>query len=301
MSHVPVIDLAGRHGTGRAALAREIGAVCESSGFFVIVGHGVPGELIEGMFAVTNAFFRLPVREKQLVASFRRSGGTTALSMDQESPPDLCESFGAHVTGELSEQDRARLGDYWATWKQANDWPRNPAGFKETWQRYLAALTELAADLLRLSALALDLPEQHFADRFDRHVSALVANYYYPQLEPPLPSQLRRGAHTDFGVLTVLCQENDLGGLQVRHGEGWHDVAAIPGSFVVNIGDLMALWTGGRWQSTLHRVVNPARGDTSSRLSIPFFYQPNHDAPGETVTAGQWIARKTVKLFGAPS
>ncbi|GAA2804857.1 isopenicillin N synthase family dioxygenase [Crossiella cryophila] len=297
MNHIPVIDLAARHtAAGKALLAKEIGAACATSGFYVIVGHDVPKELIDRMIAVTNAFFRLPEREKDL-PSFRSAGGTTARSMDLESPPDLCESFTAHVTGELPESEREQLGDYRASWKQANTWPRDPSDFKETWHEYLTALSGLAAELLRLSALALGFEEGHFDERFDRHVSALVANYYYPQLTPPLPGQLRRGAHTDFGCLTVLYQEDDLGGLQVWQGQQWVDVRAIPGSFVVNIGDLMALWTGGAWRSTLHRVVNPLQGNTSSRLSVPFFYQPNHDAPAENGTAGQWITQKMEKLF----
>ncbi|WP_037067464.1 isopenicillin N synthase family dioxygenase [Pseudonocardia acaciae] len=306
--YVPVIDISSRIDTGkRAELARTIGAACERSGFFVIVGHGVPSDLVDRMYTVTNAFFTLPESEKNAVASrpgtsgFRSSGESTARSLDRETPPDLCESFGVHVTGELDEAERAGLGDYWATWKLANLWPEVPAGFKRTWQEYMETMTTLSADLMRLSALALGHDEHHFDNRFDRHVSSLVANYYYPQLTAPLPGQLRRGAHTDFGGLTVLYQEDNLGGLQVMAGEDeWRDVRAIPGSFVVNIGDLMSLWTGGRWVSTMHRVVNPERGNTSSRLSIPFFYQPNHDAPSDgSITAGEWMTEKMRKLFAA--
>jgi isopenicillin N synthase-like dioxygenase len=316
--YVPVIDLSTRNDpAGRTALARAIGRACEDSGFFVIVGHGVPAELVEAMYTVTNAFFKLPDADKDLVlnrpgvSGFRRFGGTTARSLDQETPPDLCEAFSAHVTGELSDQERSGLGDYWATWKLANIWPRYPEEFERIWLAYMAAMTELAADLLRLSALALDVDERYFDSKFDAHVSSLVANYYYPQLEPPLPGQLRRGAHTDFGGLTVLYQEDELGGLQVRQGvDNWRDVRAIPGSFVVNIGDLMAMWTGGRWVSTMHRVANPERHQTSSRLSVPFFYQPNHDAvieplpatdgqPRPSVIAGEWMATKLQKMFTA--
>ncbi|SHF65074.1 isopenicillin N synthase family dioxygenase [Streptoalloteichus hindustanus] len=322
--YVPVIDISSRDTPkGRAALAEVIGHACRTSGFFVIVGHGVPQELVDRMHTVTNGFFTLPEAEKERVAhrpgvsGFRRSGGTTARSLDQRTPPDLCESFGAHVTGELDDQERDGLGDYWATWKLANIWPDEPADFRDTWHGYMAVMAELSADVMRLFALALGLAETAFDDRFDRHVSSLVANYYYPQVEKPLPGQLRRGAHTDFGGLTVLYQQDHLGGLQVLQGEDdWRDVRAIPGSFVVNIGDLMSLWTGRRWVSTMHRVVNPEQGDTSSRLSIPFFYQPNHDAPAEPVlppiapgsddeiegvTAGEWMARKTRKLFTATS
>ncbi|WP_327638368.1 hypothetical protein OHB24_08310 [Kribbella sp. NBC_00482] len=319
MSYVPIIDLSSRNNpAARTTLAHAIGQACESSGFFVIVGHGVPADLVESMYTVTNAFFKLPEADKDLVlnrpgvSGFRRFGGTTAQSLDLESPPDLCEAFSAHVTGELSDQERSELGDYWATWKLANIWPEYPAGFESTWTEYMTAMTELAADLMRLSALALGQDEQYFDGGFDAHVSSLVANYYYPQVEPPLPGQLRRGAHTDFGGLTVLYQEDDLGGLQVLQGDDWRDVQAIPGSFVVNIGDLMALWTGGRWVSTMHRVANPDRQQTSSRLSVPFFYQPNHDAlvvplpsidgrSGPSVVAGEWMAAKLAKMFANPA
>ncbi|MFV2178155.1 2-oxoglutarate and iron-dependent oxygenase domain-containing protein [Actinomadura sp. LOL_016] len=114
--------------------------------FFVIVGHDVPADLIDRMRAVTTAFFTLPDEEKNLAGSrpgfsgFRTSGGTTAQSLDRRTPPDLCESFGAHVTGELDDREREKLGDYWATWKLANLWPQNPAEFAKksgwsTWPR----------------------------------------------------------------------------------------------------------------------------------------------------------------------
>ncbi|MGI5341739.1 isopenicillin N synthase family dioxygenase [Streptomyces sp. CA-181903] len=319
---VPVVDLSEGHTPhGRAAVAAAIGRACERSGFYVVVGHGVPQDLVRRMHEVTRAFFALPDAEKDRVAhrpgvsGYRRLGGTTAHSIDRPSPPDLCEAFAVHVTGDLDAAERARLGDRWATWTLANVWPERPPGFRETWQAYLAAVRELAADLMRLSALALGLDEEFFADKFDHDGSSLAANHYYPQPRPPLPGQLRRGPHTDFGALTVLHQEDGRGGLQVADRDGrWRDVAAVPGGFVVNIGDLMALWTGGRWVSTMHRVVNPPPGDASSRLSIPFFYLPNHDAvvepphslgtagtgrPAASVTAGPWMSGKLRKLFAA--
>jgi isopenicillin N synthase-like dioxygenase len=315
---VPVIDLSSKDSAaGRAGIAEAIGAACESSGFFAIVGHGVAPDLVRRMYATTTAFFTLPGAEKDLaghrpgVSGFRRFGGATANSLGQDTPPDLCEVFSAHVTGELSDREREGLGDYWASWKLANVWPGTPADFEETWHEYMAVMSRLSGDLMRLSALALGLPEDFFDDKFDRHVSSLTANYYYPQIETPLPGQVRRGEHTDWGSLTVLYQEDELGGLQVRQADGrWRDVPAVPRSFVVNIGDLMAFWTGGRWVSTMHRVVNPDRGDRSSRLSVPFFFMPNHDAPiepmrpfaastaqGGNTTAGQWISRKMQKTF----
>jgi isopenicillin N synthase-like dioxygenase len=219
------------------------------------------------------------------------------------------EAFGAHVTGDLPEEERAALGEHPATWKAANIWPDEQ--FKATWYDYIAAMTDLSADIMRLFALALGLPERFFDDKFDNHVSLILANYYYAE---PDPEALRREKHTDWGSLTVLYIEDELGGLQVQRGDDWLDVPSIPGSFVVNIGDLMAFWTGGRWASTVHRVVTPPDAAVRSRISIPFFYLPNHDATIEPmqplaeasaasdlerVTVGAWFSHKMQSVYKA--
>jgi isopenicillin N synthase-like dioxygenase len=317
---VPVIDMSAKDtAEGRASIAKAIGQSCETSGFFTIVGHGVSQDLVDRMYTTTNTFFKLPDAEKDLSASragvsgLRRFGASAADSPDKKTPPGLYEAFAVHVTGDLSEEERAKLGDDPATWKIANIWPRLPADFKETWHEYLDAMTQLSADIMRLFALALELDEHFFDSKFDNHVSLLLANYYYPQLEPPPPGQIRRAAHTDWGTLTVLYQEDDLGGLQVLQGtDDWRDIPAIPRSFVVNIGDLMAFWTGGRWASTVHRVVNPGQGNTSSRISIPFFYLPDpyssiepmqsfasaaDGQPFDRVTVGKWFSHKIQSTF----
>ncbi|MEU3895239.1 2OG-Fe(II) oxygenase family protein [Streptomyces sp. NPDC045251] len=302
---VPTIDLSSRDTeAGRAEAAAGIRRACETSGFFTIVGHGVAKDLVDRMYTTTNGFFTLPEAQKNKSAN--QGAGVSGLRR----PDGPYEAFAAHVTGDLSEEERARLGDYPATWKAANIWPT--AEFKAVWDEYLAAMTELSADIMRLFASALDLDEDFFDKKFDRHVSLLLANYYYPR---PEPGRLRRDAHTDWGSLTVLYVEDALEGLQVRRGEEeWLAVPAVPGSFVVNIGDLMAFWTGGRWKSTVHRVVNPEAGQTSSRLSIPFFYLPNHDtsiepmrpptagsrdAEPEQVTVGEWFSWKMRTTYQA--
>ena len=128
--------------------------------------------------------------------------------------------------------------------------------------------------------MALDLDGHYFDDNIDRHCSNLFATHY-PEYDGAIePGQLRLGAHTDYGSLTIVYQDEGAGGLQVHSGGRWIDVPALPGSFVVNLGDLLARWTNDRWVSTLHRVVNPDAGSTgrSRRISIPFFQQPNYDA-----------------------
>lgn len=298
---VPVIDLSTRDtAAGRAELAAAIGKACAASGFFTIVNHGVPSDLVDRMHKTTSNFFTSPegVKDQSLnqgvgVAGLRRLGGPY-------------EAFAAHVTGDLSDAERAALGDYPATWKAANIWPDNQ--FRTVWHEYIAAMTDLSADIMRLFALALGQPEPFFDTKFDHHVSLIIANYYYAA---PKPEVLRRERHTDWGSLTVLHVEDELAGLQVLRGEDeWLDVPAVPGSFVVNIGDLMAFWTGGRWASTVHRVVNPVEVNASSRISIPFFYLPNHDASIEPMspvveesldrtTVGEWFSHKMKSTYKA--
>jgi isopenicillin N synthase-like dioxygenase len=304
---VPVIDLS-EHGSvaGRAEIAAAIGRACEASGFFTVVGHGVPADLVDRMYTATKGFFTRPEAEKELSAN--RGVGVSGLRR----PGGPYEAFAAHVTGDLSDEEREKLGGYPATWKVANIWPDEQ--FKATWYEYIDAMTGLSADIMRLFALALDLDEHFFDEKFDRHVSLLLANYYYPE---PAADALRREAHSDWGSLTVLYVADALGGLQVRRGEDdWLDVPATPGGFVVNIGDLMAFWTGGRWASTVHRVVNPEQDDAPARMSIPFFYLPNHDTSVEPmrplgtntaeanldrVTVGQWFSHKMQAVYNAAS
>lgn len=283
--YVPVIDLSGASGDdGRSRVAKAIGAACESSGFFTVVGHGVDRGLIDRMYATSRAFFELTADEKARVAvgpgthGFYANAGSASKSVGKDSPPDLNEVFIASVRGDDSAEQRARHEDQTAPWAAVNRWPATPAAFRDTWTEYIAAMEHLATDLMRLLALALDLDEHFFDDKIDNDMSTVAANYYYPLSGPPLPGQLRKGAHTDWGNLTILYQD-DVGGLQVEQkGYGWRDVPHIEGGFVINIGDLMAFWSGGRWVSTMHRVRNPIEGHDSARITVPFFHMPNHDA-----------------------
>jgi len=134
---------------------------------------------------------------------------------------------------------------------------------------------------MRVFALALDLPEHYFDSAIDDPISAMrMLNYPHTNV-PPEPGQLRAGAHSDYGSLTILLADAAPGGLEIRSPEGkWVAVPNLPGAFIVNIGDLMALWTNDRWVSTLHRVVNPSADSSGStrRQSFAFFHQPNWSA-----------------------
>jgi isopenicillin N synthase-like dioxygenase len=134
---------------------------------------------------------------------------------------------------------------------------------------------------MRLFAMALELPEAYFDASINRHISRLRVRNYPALQTAPEPGQLRAGPHSDYGSLTILKTEDRPGGLQVAGKAGeWQDVPHVPGSFVVNIGDMMARWTNDRWVSTLHRVANPPPelAAHSRRQSLVFFHNPNYDA-----------------------
>jgi len=172
-----------------------------------------------------------------------------------------------------------------------NIWPAEPPGFRAAAITYYRAMHQLVGFLMRLTALGLGIDETFFDDKVSRSIGTMRLNYYPRQVLAPLAGQLRAGAHTDYGGLTILNGEDVPGGLQVWTRSGrWIDVRTPPEQLVVNIGDLLMRWTNDRWLSNMHRVVNPPREDgrNQPRLSIAFFNHPNWDVMIECVTpAGQ--------------
>jgi isopenicillin N synthase-like dioxygenase len=324
---IPPIDLAALHGgdpLSRKRLARAIDEACRDIGFLLVKGHGVSPSLIDGSFEAARFFFdSSPEKKRSVEPTDARVRGFTpigaqglAYSLNEATPPDLFERFRmGRCEIPDDEYHRARAATYFAP----NLWPAFAPGFREALSAYYAAMERLAADLMASFALALELPERFFDDRIDRHISSLCLNHYPSQPEAPLPRQLRAGAHTDYGSLTIVAPTAAPGGLQVRARDGtWIDVEPAPGEFVVNIGDLMAQWTNDRWVSTLHRVANPARevADDSRRISLVFFHQPNEDAVVEClphcsgagnaaryapVTSGEHLTTKLRRSFAMKS
>ncbi len=288
---VPVIDIAPfLAGTpeGKRQVAEQIGSACRDIGFLTIVGHGVPKALIDATYQVSKEFFDLPLEEKMKVTrpapdqvrGYSPVGDEgLSYSLDEVAPGDLKESLSIGPT-DAPDEDYYRCeaaGPHFAP----NLFPKTPADLKSIWTEYFRVMEQLSADLMRMFALTLDLPENFFEDKIDKHISMFRVLNYPAQIEAPHPRQLRAGAHSDYGSLTIVRQDHDIGGLQVRNRQKqWVDVMPIPDSFVVNIGDLMMQWTNEQWISTVHRVVNPPRERTSEsrRQSLVFFHQPNYDA-----------------------
>ncbi len=279
---VDVLDLSDFDDPDRRdAFVDAVGRSCAEVGFLVVRNHGVPQDLIDRMYGSTRQFFELPteVKERHVAAEHPlgfRGIGTGAVA-DHDSPPDLMEVFRFNRAAlESTDGDMAEL--------MADVFPTGE--MRDAWMEYYDILRSLADRLLTVFARALELPQDYFAQFYRSDSAGLIANHYPPQEEPPLPGQLRAGSHTDFGVLTILYQDDAPGGLQVidRRTGDWIDVPHLEGSYVVNIGDLMARWTNDRWVSTRHRVVNPPRAQRNTRrISIPYFYNPDREARIQTI------------------
>ena len=291
----PVIDIgAFEDGSDREklALGAAIDEACCSIGFLVISGHGVPQGMINAALEAGRTFFDLPEAEKRrsfLPGGLQFRGYTApqtrnlAATLGEDKPPDLREIFTVGP-GEKFAKDFAGfpgVSDLYAP----NIWPEKPSEFAEVHRLLYGAMERLAERVMRIFAVALGLPESHFADKIDRHFSPL-GSFHYPALTSlSQAGQQRCGAHTDFGSLTMLAMsdescDNAPSGLQIRLPDGrWEDVKAGPGQLVVNIGDMMTRWTNDRWISTLHRVVVPP-SETANvrRQSIGYFLHPNYDA-----------------------
>jgi len=293
---VPVIDLTPyRDGADKPAVARAVDRAYRDIGFLVISGHGVPAELVERTRAAGRAFFDLPLAEKRRVARPAPTVARGYIGMEEESvgrardpsatAGDLNENL---MIGPVDLPDPAYAaagGPHFAP----NLWPAEPPELRPAWSEYYRAMGRLAETLMRIFALALGRDEHFFDPLVDRHISRLRVRNYPAPASPPLPGQIRAGAHSDYGSLTILCTEDRAGGLQVCNAEGgWVDVPILPDTFIVNIGDLLARWTNDEWVSTLHRVVNPPAdaGAASRRQSLVFFHNPNYDATIESLAGG---------------
>ena len=294
MIQVPTIDIAPfLDGSGKEAVARRIARACEEIGFLAVTGHGIAPNVIERAFERSRALFDLPRERKDRwhpTGPSRQRGyhgfATRALAytLGEKVPPDLRETF---FVGPVDDhrawfRSQPEAADAYAP----NLYPDEPAGTAEALVALYRAYEGLAADLLRIFAAALGQPEDFFAGAIQRHFSILSSHHYPPLEAPPEPGQLRTGAHTDYGTLTILAMTEADGGLEVRMPNGrWQSVHPPPGALVVNLGDMMARWTNDRWTSTLHRVANPRElgNARSRRQTIGYFMHPDFDATIEAI------------------
>jgi isopenicillin N synthase-like dioxygenase len=279
---LPVIDVAALVARlpGRDEAARRIGAACRAHGFFYAVGHGVDAALGDRLESVARRFFALDEATKarwRMALGGRAWRGWFPLGGELTSNrPDWKE--GLYLGSELpADHPRVRAG---MPVHGANLWPDVP-GLRETVLDYLAAVTRLGHALMEGIALSLGLPADYFAVRYTADPLILLRLFNYPSRPVPPGADVRWGVgeHTDYGLLTILRQD-DVGGLEVQvpgpGGPRWIAAPPLPDSFVCNIGDMLDRMTGGRYRSTPHRVAINRSG--RDRLSFPLFFDPDFEA-----------------------
>ena len=286
MARFPIVDIEKYFNSNKIEkdnYSQEVDAICRNSGFLAIKNHGIDQPVIEGIWNATERFFSLSSNKKnESKAPFDGypygylGPGKEALaaSKGMNTPPDLKESFnGGPILRPANITDSDALSFCYAD----TIWPNSPVEFKSAWIAYYQQMEILASKIMQLFATALRLEERFFDPYIDQPISALRALNYPAQKKPPEIGQLRAGAHSDYGSLTILLPEENSVGLEILTLSGqWELVPAIPNTFIINIGDLMARWTNDRWISTLHRVVN--KGSINKRQSLAYFHQPNWNA-----------------------
>jgi isopenicillin N synthase-like dioxygenase len=280
MTHLPLIDLRWPE----AEVARRIGEACRAHGFFYVTGHGIDEALSQRIEDLSQRFFALPEATKAQFAMARGGRawrGWFPIGGELTSGrPDWKE--GLYLGTELGEDHaRVRAG---VPLHGRNLIPGDELlpGFRSTIFEYMGAVTALGHRVIRTIALSLGLPGDYFASRYTADPLVLFRIFLYPSRAVPAGADVRHrvGEHTDYGLLTLLRQD-DVGGLQVHTRQGWIEAPPVPESFVCNIGDMLDRMSGGLYRSTPHRVALNHSG--RDRLSFPLFFDPDFDARIEPI------------------
>ncbi|WP_129668686.1 isopenicillin N synthase family dioxygenase [Phytoactinopolyspora endophytica] len=258
------------------AVARLIDETCRDTGFFLVTGHGIDPSVKNEMLRAMAAFFAEPEETKEAISiatspCHRGYVGIAKEALDDELG-DLKETLD---TGAEQGPDHPEVVAG-TPMHGSNQLPSTP-GFADAWEAYFSQAVRAAERMQRAIAHALGMPDDHLLTMPGGDVMYHLRFIHYPAQETTVPvdGQLGCGTHTDYGSVTLLA-EDGVGGLQVRKRDGsWIDVQAPEGTLVVNIGDLMAIWTNDRWTSNPHRVINPPQTD---RYSIPLFVTPPFNA-----------------------
>jgi isopenicillin N synthase-like dioxygenase len=312
---IPQIDISGLYSddpADKAAVAKQIGAACDEIGFFYAVNHHVPPATIAAARERAAAFFAQPVEQRLKVTADRNNRGYREMGDT------------VHKSGKIFARDSFDLGFPVAAddpevlagtpFYAENNWPDLP-GFREALLEYYQGTFELGLKILEGFAIYLGQEEDFFKRHFTKPVADMVINHYfgYSRALSVGGSETASGAHTDHGIVTILWQD-DSGGLEVLDkDENWIAAPPVPGSYVINIGELMKRWTNARFRATVHRVIHTQDTD---RFSMPLFCNPNfrtvvdprqlgvaeEDAKYEPVESGKFLISRfqaTRKLWGA--
>ncbi len=286
MVEIPVIDLSlftGGDIKAKQTVVKQIYQACHEIGFMYLQNSGIYQNLIEQVFAHSKYFFSLPLEIKEQLAwsdEYNNQGyvGIERERLDPNKPGDLKEAFNVGTKKGTNKSPLPIAPNP----LQGPRVPHSPLPISPAENPYILAFyqacTEVANRVLQAFALALELPEDFFATRHNQQNHTLRSLHYPPVQQPPLPEQVRAGEHSDYGSITLLFQD-DIGGLEVQTASGeWIAAPAIPGTVIVNTGDLMQRWTNHIFCSTKHRVMIPNDDRIKqSRYSVAFFCHPNDD------------------------
>lgn len=287
---IPVISVADLL-THPESVGASIVDAYATLGFSYVVDHPIDLDLQAEAFEMSRRFHALPESRKRNVEvnRFHRGYVPFASSTDRTSTlgearkPNLSESF--LMLRELPEDHLdVREGVYLAG---PNQWPKEPVGFKEVLTAYNDAMSEFASRVM--SAIDLAFDARGSISRWFTEPTTWLRLLHYPPQDPQGPAdEFGSAPHTDFGAITLLAQD-DVGGLSVSTPDGhWADVPPVTGAFVMNVGDILSRWSGGRLISTPHKVTNRSGRE---RFSIPFFFDPSMRAPVD-------LADPTGQTFG---
>ncbi len=294
---IPDIDLAAvTAGDAQALEALRVGA--RDVGFLTVYNTGVTAADVEAVIAAYRAFFAQPYAVKAAVdmaatGANRGWGAPRSEQVDPDANPDYKEVFDCGY--EIAGSDLAVYAP--------NLWPEIPEGFRAAVQTYYAQALDVAMQVLRAIATVMgedaqSSTVQYFDDKFDQPMALLRGNFYPARPDWAGDRDFGIAAHTDYGCVTLLATDG-VAGLEVLGRDGaWHAVAAAPGRFVINFGEMLEMWTEGRVKATLHRV----RGTAQERISVPLFFNPNYDtniapAGAPPMSAGAHLTRRFEQTY----
>jgi isopenicillin N synthase-like dioxygenase len=299
---LPMIDISGfaHRPTSQSATARAVDDALTHSGFMYVTGHGIEPALIEQAFGAMRWFFG---HSRKLKATYGYTDidanfgyqGIEVERLDPGSMPDMKETF--TMRNALEHAD------------QVQRWPEGD--FRDIALALYTVGLRAAYNILRVLATSLALPPDFFAARHSGENVTLRFLHYPAGLKPRSAEQLGAGAHTDYGSITLLFQD-EIGGLELLGADGrWQPAPPVPGAAIINTGDLMERWTNGRFRSTKHRV-RPIAGNRD-RYSIALFVDPDSAVDVECfdscvsterplryprITAGEHIRQKIAATHG---
>ncbi|KAI1766977.1 Clavaminate synthase-like protein [Hypoxylon sp. FL1150] len=306
---IPTIDISpyleDPSSTASAQVVEDVRQACVTSGFFQIVNHGLPKELQQAVFKAAETFFALPLEEKKkLRPQILKNRGYELIGsqvLQDGKLPDLKEGFyiGQHIP---EEDERSKKHPYLIG---PNIFPSNipEETLKTPTETYYDEVLKLSCKVLEILARGLPYGDDIFVPFVSNDPVCVVRLLHYPPQDSTDERQLGAGAHTDFGAITLLMQD-ESGGLEVfdHTSNRWVPVAPIPDAYIVNIGDMLSLWTKGIYKSTVHRVINKSGRD---RYSVPFFFDGNtdvrlapFDSSADGVTSEEYMLERYGTTYG---